>query len=141
MPGTMLRKVALCHALREAFPDDFQGLYGSEEMGDMGASVAEQEYSGSESTTAAQEYIPPAPTEEEIAALREEVNQLAGQFAFMNGKEQHEAIDATLATQTVQAFGEVIEYEKATYEHLKAMRVLLNKWIEQQIEKGMEDGE
>lgn len=31
-PGTMIRKVALVHALREAFPDDFQGLYSAEEM-------------------------------------------------------------------------------------------------------------
>lgn len=33
MPATMIRKVAICHALREAFPADFQGLYGEEEMG------------------------------------------------------------------------------------------------------------
>jgi phage recombination protein Bet len=32
MPGTMIRKVAMCHALREAFPSDFQGLYGEEEI-------------------------------------------------------------------------------------------------------------
>jgi phage recombination protein Bet len=32
-PGTMIRKVALCHALREAFPSEFGGLYGQEEMG------------------------------------------------------------------------------------------------------------
>ena len=32
MPGTMIRKVAICHALREAFPDDFQGLYDQSEM-------------------------------------------------------------------------------------------------------------
>ena len=32
MPGTMIRKVALVHALREAFPDDFVGLYDSAEM-------------------------------------------------------------------------------------------------------------
>lgn len=32
-PGTMCRKVAVVHALREAFPDDFQGLYDSAEMG------------------------------------------------------------------------------------------------------------
>ena len=31
-PGTMIRKVALVHALREAFPDVFQGLYSAEEM-------------------------------------------------------------------------------------------------------------
>lgn len=34
MPATMIRKVALVHALREAFPEDFQGLYDSAEMGD-----------------------------------------------------------------------------------------------------------
>lgn len=32
-PGTMIRKVALVHALREAFPADFAGLYDSAEMG------------------------------------------------------------------------------------------------------------
>ena len=31
-PGTMIRKVAVVQALREAFPDRFQGLYASEEM-------------------------------------------------------------------------------------------------------------
>lgn len=34
-PGTMLRKVAIVHALREAFPDDFQGLYDEAEMGNL----------------------------------------------------------------------------------------------------------
>lgn len=33
-PATMIRKVAIVHALREAFPDDFQGLYDEAEMGD-----------------------------------------------------------------------------------------------------------
>lgn len=32
-PGTMIRKVALVHALREAFPTNFTGLYDSSEMG------------------------------------------------------------------------------------------------------------
>ena len=32
MPATMIRKVAICHALREDFPDDLGGLYGAEEM-------------------------------------------------------------------------------------------------------------
>lgn len=31
-PGTMIRKVALCHVLREAYPDLFGGLYDSVEM-------------------------------------------------------------------------------------------------------------
>lgn len=32
-PGTMIRKVALVQALREAFPEDLGGLYDSSEMG------------------------------------------------------------------------------------------------------------
>lgn len=34
-PATMIRKVAIVHALREAFPDDFQGLYDAAEMGNL----------------------------------------------------------------------------------------------------------
>lgn len=33
MPGTMIRKVALVQALREAFPSSFAGLYDAAEMG------------------------------------------------------------------------------------------------------------
>lgn len=33
IPATMIRKVALVQALREAFPEEFQGLYDSGEMG------------------------------------------------------------------------------------------------------------
>ena len=33
MPGTMVRKVAIVHALREAFPEDLGGMYDSSEMG------------------------------------------------------------------------------------------------------------
>lgn len=32
MPGTMIRKVAIVQALRDAFPEDLQGLYAQEEM-------------------------------------------------------------------------------------------------------------
>lgn len=32
-PATMIRKVALCQALREAFPEDLAGMYEPEEMG------------------------------------------------------------------------------------------------------------
>ena len=33
-PATMIRKVALVQALREAFPEDFQGMYSQEELED-----------------------------------------------------------------------------------------------------------
>jgi hypothetical protein len=35
----MIRKVALVQALREAFPEDFGGLYSPEEMGNQAAVV------------------------------------------------------------------------------------------------------
>lgn len=38
-PATMIRKVALVQALREAFPEDYAGLYSPEEMGNAAAVV------------------------------------------------------------------------------------------------------
>lgn len=42
-PGTMIEKVAIMHALRNAFPNDFQGLYVQEEMGNGDLRVDVQE--------------------------------------------------------------------------------------------------
>jgi phage recombination protein Bet len=39
-PATMIRKVALVHALREAFPDRFAGLYDASEMGEKAEPLA-----------------------------------------------------------------------------------------------------
>lgn len=50
MPGTMIRKVALVHALREAMPEEFTGMYSAEEM--------DQATSGTNQP--AQRYEPPA---------------------------------------------------------------------------------
>jgi phage recombination protein Bet len=38
-PATMIRKVALVHALREAFPDKFKGLYSQEEINTIDTST------------------------------------------------------------------------------------------------------
>lgn len=37
MPGTMIRKVAICQAFREAFPEDFGGMYSPEEISHVDA--------------------------------------------------------------------------------------------------------
>lgn len=42
-PATMIRKVAVVQALREAFPDDFGGLYSPEEMGEASEVIPEQD--------------------------------------------------------------------------------------------------
>ena len=41
-PATMIRKVALVQALREAFPEDFAGLYSQEEMGVDGSMLSDE---------------------------------------------------------------------------------------------------
>lgn len=56
MPATMIRKVALCHALREAFPEDLGGLYGAEEMDQSRAK--EQAYSAPQEVETVTEYEP-----------------------------------------------------------------------------------
>ena len=40
-PGTMIRKVAVVQALREAFPEDYEGMYAPEEVGNAAAVVLE----------------------------------------------------------------------------------------------------
>ncbi len=42
-PAQMIRKVALVQALREAFPEDFNGMYAPEEMGNAGEVVLADE--------------------------------------------------------------------------------------------------
>lgn len=38
-PGVMIRKVALTASLREAFPDDMQGMYAAEEVGESETTI------------------------------------------------------------------------------------------------------
>ena len=42
-PATMIRKVAVVQALREAFPEDFGALYSPEEMGEVAEAIPEQD--------------------------------------------------------------------------------------------------
>ena len=41
-PATMIRKVALVQALREAFPEDFAAMYAPEEVADVNASALDE---------------------------------------------------------------------------------------------------
>lgn len=72
MPATMIRKVALCHALREAFPEDLGGLYGAEEM-----DQARQ-----------QEQAAPQPQEDQRKALWQQVADQKRQAIELGTKEE-----------------------------------------------------
>lgn len=56
-PATMIRKVALVQALREAYPERFQGLYDRDEMGEAGEQARDAELT----------YEVPAPTPAPVA--------------------------------------------------------------------------
>lgn len=64
MPGTMITKVAEMHALRGAFPQEFQGMYGAEEMAQATEVQAEVE-------VPQQAPANPTPTPEEKARMAE----------------------------------------------------------------------
>lgn len=66
MPGTMITKVAEMHALRGAFPQEFQGMYSSEEMQQAQEVQAEVEV-----PQQAQQPAKPTPTPEEKARMAE----------------------------------------------------------------------
>lgn len=68
MPGTMITKVAEMHALRGAFPQEFQGMYSSEEM-----DQAQQQPSQPVRAT-----VEAAPNPEDIAQLKAMTEELAG---------------------------------------------------------------
>lgn len=63
-PATMIRKVALVQALREAFPEEFQGMYAQEETDMSDALVPDVPVSIPE--PAAQPQLPEPPAESEI---------------------------------------------------------------------------
>lgn len=85
MPQTMIRKVALCHALREAFPDDYSGLYDRAEM-DQAVDGLPQEV---EAICEPQAQPEPAP-----ADARHELADACARFAARMGADAREVMAA-----------------------------------------------
>lgn len=134
MPGTMIRKVAMCHALREAFPDDFQGLYGEEEMGKAGEVVAETQNTPLESTTAPQSGINDVVAEADFTEMMSNdqlraIETTAEQFAELCGKERREVIDALMESRSVRESGASVVTEMTADQAAVAIGVLAS-WVE-----------
>lgn len=93
-PATMIRKVAMVHALREAFPDMFQGLYDACEMGDAGELVPEEP---------SDEMPVPAEAEEahacddEVVVEAEPVDEPEGEYPTLEQMTEYTALVAGLA--------------------------------------------
>lgn len=135
MPATMIRKVALCHALREAFPEDFQGLYGAEEMGKAGQDITETENNALESTTEPikADFVEVA-SDETIG----EIIELAERFAELCEKDTDDALEALFKTQALQG----VHIDTMTPEQAQTAKMQLEVWIdrkESELEEELED--
>ena len=139
MPGTMIRKVALVHALREAFPDDFQGLYAAEEMGnameqDAPVYEAPRDLQTAQSEQAAVavavEIAEPEPAQDAEATDAQciAITDLVDDFANMRGKTSAEVLKAVYATKTAEDAG-IVEGRGFTAKQADIVIGLLQKWV------------
>lgn len=125
MPATMIRKVALVHCLREAFPDDFQGLYAAEEMGKVGEQAAKLEEAPAPQAIEAEAVII-----DESPITDEQINELdekAKRFAEIRGGKKSAVYDALMASATLQAAG--VESGNMTAHQADLALKLLDNWI------------
>lgn len=92
MPGTMIRKVALVHALREAMPEEFGGMYDSAEMDQAHMGTARQQ--PHQEPEAA--YEPPEPEQPSETPTEQRLGQIAESVEFPSGEEERRAAEERL---------------------------------------------
>jgi len=73
-PNTMLKKVALVQALREAFPETFGGMYSQEEISTVDAEVLSTENVDPTRAVSQSDYI----TEQQLSELTDMLNNIEG---------------------------------------------------------------
>lgn len=122
-PATMIRKVALVHCLREAFPDSFAGLYSQEEMGadDLPAQAPK---------AAANVAVEQPTSTDDAAADSDTLNALmdkAKQLADLRGVDMKTAYDAVAKHGIITAMG--FNGKIWTYAQAVAGIKLLDSWI------------
>ena len=133
MPATMIRKVALVHCLREAFPDDFQGLYAAEEMGNAGekAQAMEEQEAPQQAQQAPVAQGDALQAEfHEIASdsQMELIDRMVSQLARFCGVSTEEVRGWLYASNTMRGMA-VTEGAEMTPEQAQAAAVLLGRWI------------
>lgn len=142
MPATMIRKVALVHCLREAFPDDFQGLYAAEEMGNAGEkaqAMEAQEVEPVQQVHESPQKAQQAPVAQgdalqaefyEVASdsQMELIDRMVSQLARFRGVSVEEVRGWLYASNTMRGMG-VTDGADMTPEQAQAAAVLLGRWI------------
>lgn len=131
--ATMVRKVALCQSLREAFPTDFQGMYGMEEMGAYEMET-EAPNTASESVTAPQTDESAQPIQADFAEVVNdeqagEYIELCNIFAEICEKEFFDVHEAILSSTSMRENGASDYYEEWTPQQMEDAMNQLNTWI------------
>lgn len=135
MPAVMINKCAQVAALRLAFPEEYQGLYTPEEMGQAGEYAAQ--------ATNAPQNAPQRPTEapapvevetvEAVELMTEAqgamLQELCEQFGSLRGKAPSEVYAALMESKTMRDAGAVFD-EVMTAQQADAAAALLVSWIE-----------
>lgn len=154
MPAVMIDKCAQVGALRLAFPDDFQGLYAAEEMGNAGEKAQAMEAQEAEQVQQVQEapeqvqQVPVAQGDAlqaefyEIASdsQMELIDRMVSQLARFRGVSVEEVRGWLYASNAMRSMG-VTEGADMTPEQAQAAAVLLGRWIAKatQADSGGED--
>lgn len=130
--ATMIRKVAVCHALREAFPDDFQGLYGSEEMGVEELGEKQQNHTA-ESTTAPQSDVPEPIVVDAVEVVSDEtalaITEKALELAELRGKSLDDVMSAIIGDKAPEQ-QRADSVDAMTVEQGAMALEVLDKWID-----------
>lgn len=140
IPATMVRKVAVVHAMREAYPEDLQQLYIAEEMGKAGEVV--QQPAQQPAPVAQVQAAPVQPVEvqeaaevldaefHEIASPNqiEVIDRLAVQLAGLRGIETADVYGYLYESKTMQGLG-AVQGEPWSVEQADAAASLLGHWI------------
>lgn len=121
-PATMIRKVALVHCLREAFPDAFAGLYSQEEMGADDMPTQAPKAAASVAVEPTQDASPQADTDT-LNALMDKAKQLAD----LRGVDMKTAYDGVARHKAIKAMG----FNGATWTQAQAEKGIniLDAWI------------
>lgn len=142
MPAVMIDKCAQVGALRLAFPDDFQGLYAAEEMGNAGERAQAMEAQEAEHVQQVQEtpkQVQQAPVAQgdalqaefyEVASdsQMELIDRMVSQLARFRQVSAEEVSGWLYASNTMRGMG-VTEGADMTPEQAQAAAVLLGRWI------------
>lgn len=120
-PATMIRKVALVHVLREAFPNDFQGLYAQEEIQQVSTVQLDETPIEAPVVVEAESYL----TQEQKAEITAKVSELAQ----MRVKPEADVMQALIDSKTLSDAGYTAG-DQFTETHAKLAIQLLDNWLE-----------